>query len=219
MSQYCVLCYAWGMCLYIPLKVNPPGIIWSWLPAVAFRPYAYLGSTILSTDRPIFFARVSLHADLRSRRWSDTYTPACEWEWGGTRSPTLALLVTRSFSSLGTALTANKGILHIWQNISRVTFWCSVYVLWKIKSWAHLPESFAKRGWSHLILMQLTPLCGRRRWKGDFSGRIRLLAAWWIPRVMDNVLPSCRELDEDGPGGHPAWLACCRRRTGPVDLL
>lgn len=54
MSQYCVLCYAWGMCLYIPLKVNPPGIIWSWLPAVAFCPYAYLGSTILSTDRPIF---------------------------------------------------------------------------------------------------------------------------------------------------------------------
>lgn len=82
-------------------------------------------------------------------------------QWEGTH----LLFSDRSSSSLSAALTADKGILHIWQNISRVTFRCSAYVLWKIKSWARLLESFAKRGRS-----RCAP-CGLRRREGD-SGRI-----------------------------------------------
>lgn len=151
MSQYCVLCHAWGTCLFVPLKVNFYGVIWSWLPSCSISSICLSRQYHCSHWWASLSAPVNLHADLCSWRWRATFVPAWEGEWEGMCSLTFATLVTRCFSSLSATLTANKGILHIWQNISRVTFRSSVYVLWKIKGWAHLPESFAAQRWSHWI--------------------------------------------------------------------
>lgn len=93
------------------------------------------------------------------------------------------VVVTRSFSPLSTALTANKEILPIWQNISRVTFDEAGFMCCEKQG----AEGLGRQGWSCLIL------CTHTGWKGGSRAWGRLLSTCWIPQVRDEVvLPSCR---------------------------
>lgn len=113
------------------------------------------------------------------------------------------------FSSLRTTLTANKGILHIWQNFSRVTFRCSVYVLWKIKSRAHLPASGAEWGWSRSIP------CGQYHAAGTGGGK--------VTQCSDQAAVSVAGCLGEGlcPPAHlqGAWWGCDQRASSTAVLL
>lgn len=55
------------------------------------------------------------------------------------------VVVTRSFSPLSTALTANKEILPIWQNISRVTFDEAGFMCCEKQGAEHISRAWAGR--------------------------------------------------------------------------
>lgn len=113
------------------------------------------------------------------------------------------------FSSLCTTLTTNKGILHIWQNFSRVTFRCSVYVPWKIKSWARLPASVAEWGWSRSIP------CGQYHAAVTEGGK--------VTQCSDRAAVSVADSSGEGlwPPAHlqGAWWGCDRRVSSTAVLL
>lgn len=58
-----LLCYAWGMCLYIPLKVNLYGIIWSWLGTYS------ISSMYLSCITPFYPLIGPVFCSCRSSCW------------------------------------------------------------------------------------------------------------------------------------------------------
>lgn len=120
------------------------------------------------------------------------------------------VVVTRSFSPLSTALTANKEILPIWQNISRVTFHKAGFMHCEKQGAELISRAWAEQGWSCSIL------CIHTGCKVDSRAAFHTLDSpgegWSCPAQL-------QELGEDVTEAEPAWAASSKLHQSQLQLL
>lgn len=136
--------------------------------------------------------------------------------------PLPLVVVARSFSPFSTALTANKGILPTWQNISRVTFGKARFMRCEKQGAEHVCRAWPGRvgpAWPSAVTQgaKVTPVVGSDCFPHGGFPRERMKSC------------QLQELGEDVAEGQPAWAApaaprvalwvCSRLHQSQLELL
>lgn len=159
---------------------------------------------IFPSAQPILLSKFRSHfCPLCSAAAEKGHIPAWEGQEEGTSSTPCC---SDKNSPLSTALTANKEILPIWQNISRVTFAKAGFVLCENPGAEHIP-----RAWLGRVAPAGSPAVTQAgRWP---QGLDQVAFHTLDSQVKHEVV-----LEEDVAEGQPGWAGSCSSQC-PVGLL